>query len=480
LNQPLARSLVFFTSAAVLVIEILAARLLAPYLGVSLEVWTGIIGVILAGISLGAWLGGFAADRGDPRRLPGPLLVTGGLTAMASPLIVDAIGPALTPGAIPVVFASFVGFFAPAAVLSGVPPVVVKIQLASLDETGRVVGSYSAIGTAGAILGTFITGFVLVAAFPTRPIIVVLGVALTLAGVIIWSTRGSWALMSLTASGLLALALLAFEGPCQYETTYSCAIIEVDEHRPTGRTLVLDMVRNSYVDLEDPIHLEFRYINLIVDILETEAPQADLETVSIGGGGFTLPGYFEHTRSESENTVLEIDAKLVDVGEEELNLSDDVEVIVADARISLRDLPTDHADLIVGDAYSGASVPWHLTTVEFTGEIRRVLAPGGIYVMNVIDYDDLDFIRSEAATLEEVFAEVALFAPPTYLTGQSGGNYVLAASDEQIDIPAIESAIADRSGTEVGIEDGGLQAFIGDAVPLTDDFAPVDQMLSRP
>lgn len=480
MNQLLARALVFFTSAAVLVIEILAARLLAPYLGVSLQVWTGIIGVILAGISIGAWLGGSAADRGEPERLPGPLLVAGGLTALASPLIIDVIGPALTPGAVPVVFASFVGFFAPAAILSAVPPVIVKIQLASLDETGRVVGSYSAIGTAGAILGTFATGFVLVAAFPTRPIVAVLGVALALAGVVVWSTRASWALVSVAVAAVLTVALVVFEGPCQYETAYSCAIVQVDDFRPTGRTLILDQVRNSYVDLEDPTYLEFRYTRLIVDIIETEMPPGGLDTVSIGGGGFTLPGYIEHTRPQSDNTVLEIDSKLLEVGREELGLSDEIEVIVADARISLRDLPSNHADVVVGDAYSGASVPWHLTTVEFTNQIERVLAPGGIYVMNVIDYDDLDFIRSEAATLKRVFPEVALFAPRDYIAGRAGGNFILAASHEPIDIEEIEATIRERGGIELGIEDSDLADFIGDADVLTDDFAPVDQMLGQP
>lgn len=476
----LARSLVFFTSAAVLVIEILAARLLAPYLGVSLEVWTGIIGVILAGISIGAWLGGYAADRGDPRRLPGPLLVAGGLAALASPLVVDAIGPALSPGAAPVIVGAFLGFFAPAAILSAIPPVIVKIQLGSLDETGRVVGSYSAIGTAGAILGTFVTGFVLVAAFPTRPIIAGLGVILAVTGVVVWSTGRSWALLSVGATAVLALALLAFEGPCQYETAYSCAIIRVDESHPTGRTLILDRIRNSYVDLEDPTYLEFRYIQLIVDMIETEAPPGGLDAVFIGGGGFTLPDYVEHTRPSSDITVLEIDSKLVEVARAELGLDDGVEVIVADARTSLRNLPTDHADVIVGDAYSGASVPWHLTTEEFTTEIDRVLSADGMYVMNVIDYDDLDFIRSEAATLQQVFGEVALFAPPDYLAGRAGGNFVLVASPETIDVRAIEAAIRSRGGAESGIRDDRLDDFIADGRVLTDDFAPVDQMLGRP
>jgi MFS family permease len=476
-NQLLARSLVFFTSAAVLVLEILAVRLLAPYLGVSLEVFTGIIGVILAGISMGAWLGGRAADRGDPRRLPGPLLVAGGLTALASPLIIDAIGPSLSTDAGSIVIAALTGFVLPTALLSAVPPVVVKIQLSSLESTGRVVGSYSAIGTAGAILGTFVTGFVLIAAFPTRPIVLVVGAGLTVAGVVLWSTRAAWAVGSLVVMVAIGAALVGMEGPCEFETTYSCAIVEEDNARPTGRTLLLDRVRNSYVDLADPTYLEFRYIRLMVDVIETEAPDGGLNVVSIGGGGFTLPGHIEHTRPGSANTVLEIDAKLVEIGRDELALSDEVEVIVDDARVSLRDVATDHADIVIGDAYSGTSVPWHLTTVEYTEEIDRVLSPSGVYTMNVIDYDDLDFIRSETVTLLEVFANVALFAPPDYLAGAAGGNYILVASQAPLDVDAIESAIRMRGGAEIGIEGDELTRFTGDAGVLTDDFAPVDQML---
>jgi spermidine synthase len=479
LNQFLARSLVFFTSAGVLVIEILAARLLAPYLGVSLEVFTGIIGVILAGISVGAWLGGRAADRGDPRRLPGPLLVGGGIAALASPLIIDSVGPSLSTDAVSIVFAATIGFFVPAALLSAVAPVIVKIQLNSLAVTGRVVGSYSAIGTAGAILGTFATGFVLIAAFPTRPIVVVLGVVLAGIGLAIWTTRARWAVASVATVAALSLSLFVFSGPCQYETAYHCAIVEVDLFNDSGRTLLLDRVRNSYVDLELPTYLEFRYIRLMVDIIETESPPGALNVVSIGGGGFTLPGYIEHTRPNGQNTVLEIDPKLVEIGREELALTEEIEVVVDDARISLRRLADDHANVVIGDAYSGASVPWHLTTIEFTEQIERVLSPGGTYTINVIDYGNLDFIRAESATLREVFPYVALFAPPDYLAGVAGGNFVLVASAEPIDIAAIENRIAARGGTELGIDGDELTEFIAGAPILTDDFAPVDQMLGR-
>src|SRR3712207_7347509 len=114
MSPPLAGALVFVTSAAVLVLEILASRLLAPYVGVSLETYTGIIGVVLAGISLGTWLGGRAADRLDPRTLLGPLLVAGGGLALLIVPLVSLIA-ALRPGSGPVsiVLFSLAAFFAP-------------------------------------------------------------------------------------------------------------------------------------------------------------------------------------------------------------------------------------------------------------------------------------------------------------------------------------------------------------------------------
>jgi len=479
LPQLLARSLVFITSAAVLILEILAGRLLAPYLGVSLEVFTGIIGVILAGISVGAWAGGRAADRGDARRLIGPLLVAGGLTAVASPLLVDLAGPAASTGPVSIVGLSLIGFFAPAAILSAIPPIVVKIRLASLQETGSVVGTYSAIGTAGAIFGTFVTGFVLIAAFPTRPIVIVVGFVLVLLGVAVWVGRSAWTVTGSIVSLLLLSGLtLGFDGPCQYETSYHCAEVVADTGRPSGRLLVLDRGHNSYVDLDDPTHLEFRYIRVMADLIDVEMPSGPLNVVSIGGGGFTLPGYLAATRPGTDHRVLEIDASLVDIGRRHLGFEDEAEVIIDDARRSIMQVAPGSVDVAVGDAFTGLTVPWHLTTVEFVEMIGDTLAPGGLYTVNVIDRPEARFARAEAATLSEVFDHVAVFAPEGYFTGARGGNYVLVGSDDPIDMDRVRETLLSRGGVEIGLAGDELARFIDDARPLTDDFAPVDQMLS--
>lgn len=477
LSQVLARSLVFVASAAVLIVEILATRLVAPYLGVSLEVFTGIIGVILAGISIGAWMGGRAADRLDPRALPGPLLTAGGLSSMASPLLVDWAGSWVGSGPSGIVVLTTMAFFAPAALLSAVPPVIVKIQLSSLRHTGSVVGSYSAVGTVGALFGTFVTGFVLIAAFPTRPITVAVGAVLTAVGLVIWPAIGRGTLAAVLVIGVaLAVPLALGDGPCEFETAYSCAIVEVDPDRPTGRLLILDRAANSYVDLEDPEYLDFRYIRLTADVIAAESPPGPVRAVFVGGGGFTLPRYLESVRPGTQSTVLEIDPALVEIGNDELALTGSTDVIVGDARISIESLATDSADLIVGDAFSGFTVPWHLTTLEFDLELARVLAEDGVYVMNVIDAGNLDFVRSVAATLKAVWEEVAVFAPPSYLDGTGGGNFVLVASDSPIGVGNIEDRIQSRGGVEIGVAGDELERFVGDAFVLTDDYAPVDQM----
>lgn len=477
MSTGLSRVIVFVTSAAVLVIEILAVRLVAPYLGVSLETFTGVIGVILAGIAFGAWAGGRAADRRPPAGLLGPLLVVSGLLALVSPLIVDGLGPSIGADAASIVALTFFSFFAPAAVLSAVPPVIVKIQLASIEETGSVVGSYSAVGTVGALFGTFITGFVLIAAFPTRPMVAVLGALLIVGGVTLMSTRRLWGLASLIASLLAGSAMLLAGSPCDYETTYHCALVEEDPDRPDGKVLVLDRLRNSYVDVGDPTYLEFRYIRTMADIVDATFEEQTLRVVSIGGGGFTFPGYVEATRPGSSNAVYEIDGALTEIVSSELALSESIAVFEVDARRGIASETSDSADVVVGDAFSGVSVPWHLTTVEFVAEIERVLTDRGVYVMNVIDYGDFEFARSSAATLSEVFPTVVVFAPESVLSDGRGGNFVLAASASEIDSDLISGLTAARGQREWVIRGESLTRFIDGALVLRDDFAPVDQML---
>jgi spermidine synthase len=481
-----AGTLVFFTSAAVLILEILAARLLAPYVGVTLETYTGIIGTVLAGISIGTWIGGRIADRRDPRAMLGPLLVSGGGLSLATIPLVRLVGDRLGgAGPMAVVALSVVGFFAPAAVLSAVAPAVVKLQLRDLRDTGKVVGRLSALGTAGAIAGTFFAGFVLVEVAPTTTSILVVGASLMAAGAAIWlylSTNGIRLVLAVAAVAGVGTALGAAAGdPCDVETIYHCARVIADDQRPGGRLLMLDTLRHSYVDLDDPTHLEFRYTKVIADVIAATAPLGPLDAVHIGGGGFTLPRYLRAVRPGSTNLVLEIDPGLVKLSRERLGLrtGDGIDVRVGDARLLVASLPRAGYDVAVGDAFGGLAVPWHLTTVELAEAVRALLRPGGVYVVNVIDYPPMRFARAEAATLEKVFGHVAVIAPPESIRGDAAANFVLAASSQPLDTGAIARLAAARRGEEEVVAGAAAESFVDGARPLTDDHAPVDQWLAR-
>jgi len=487
LPEWLAISLVVGASAAVLVLEILAARLLAPYVGVSLETYTGIIGTVLGGIAVGAWLGGAAADRLDPRRLLPVLLVTGGALAVATIPIVRALGPAAgSTGAIGILVVTAAGFLPSAAVLSAIPPAVVKLQLRDLHTTGTTVGQLSAFGTIGAIAATFLTGFVLVAIAAVTTLIAGVGVVLVLAGLALWwsmpSTRRAMTAEMTSMSLLAGVALLgavALGSPCDTQTEYYCVTIRADDDRPSGRTLVLDDLRHSYVDLDDPTHLEFWYVRRIVDAIEELGTSGPIDIVHVGGGAMTVPAYVQSTRPGSEQIVLEIDEELVDVVTAEFARATGpgtgIEVVVGDGRLSLRDLPDDSADVVVGDAFGSRSVPWHLATTEFVEEVDRVLRPGGIYVANVIDGPQQRFLSSYAATIATRFEHVGVVLGESAALG-GNGNSVIVASHVPFEVGALERRRAAAGDAGRFVDD--IDDFIDEGLVLTDDFGPVDQLLA--
>ncbi len=472
MGRRLAIAVVFATSAAILVVEITAGRLLAPYVGVSLETFTAIIGVILAGIATGAAVGGHLADRHDPRRLLGPSLFVGGALVWVAVPVVRAIGPSTGSEPLGIVLLATVAFFLPAAVLSASTPIVAKLRLSSLDDTGSVFGGLSAAGTFGGLAGTFLTGFVLVALLGTRTIMFVVGLLLVVGGVVLeWALRrkvpAATTAVVFLASGL---AVFGFPPVCDVETRYACASVEVDEEDPSRRSLYLDTLHHARVDLDDPTHLDIRYIRLFAAVAAA-LPDGPLEVLHIGGGGFTIPTHLAAVRPGTRSHVVEIDPGVVEIAEEHLGLERgaDLTVEVSDARTALPRQPADRFDLVVGDAFSGQSVPWHLTTVEVAREVERALRDGGIYVLNVIDGGDSRFARAELATLMAVFDHVQVVLPDGEPPA-SPRNQILVASDRplpSIDVDPDDGVLRDEAF---------VRRYVDGAAVLTDDRAPVDQL----
>ncbi len=276
---------------------------------------------------------------------------------------------------------------------------------------------------------------------------------------------------------MAGLGGLLVPSPCQVETRYHCASVVADPGRPEGRTLVLDTLRHSYVDPSDPTYLEFAYMKAFAAAVDTR-PAGRLDVLHVGGGGMTLPRYLLATRPESTNRVVEIDPGVVEIDRTRLALPADprLSVQVADGRTAVQQLGTDAYDVYVGDAFGGVAVPWHLTTRETFLDIDRVLRPEGLVVLNVIDYPPLRFARAELATVASVFEHVALLAGGGGLTG---GNLVILASHAPIDRTATAEALRAQGSRLQLVPEPAVQAFLGaDPLVLTDDHAPVDQLLS--
>lgn len=482
-----AGALVFGSSAAVLVVELVALRLLAPHLGLTLETNTLVIGLALAAIAAGTWAGGRVADRVAPRPLLGPLLGVSGAAVALTPLVVRSAAAA---SADLLLLAATLSVLVPGALLSAVSPVVIKLRLRSLEETGSVVGHLSGLGTVGAIAGTVVTGFVLISRVPVSAILVGLGALLLATAVIVEASgrlgrgrrgRGARGTAVLGAAVVLGGAgSVVTPSGCDTETTYHCLAVQTDPERPSGRTLVLDGLRHSYVDLDDPTHLEFAYVQAMASVVDTVRPPGEeLRAYFLGAGGLTLPAYVAATRPGSASVVSEIDAGVVEADRELLGeLPAGTDVRVEDGRLAIDDLEPASLDVVVGDAFGGVSVPWHLATREALDGLTRALVDDGVLVANVIDHPPLAFARAYVRTAGEAFDHVALLADPRLLAGDDGGNMVVVASRSEIDVAAVLDRTAGRDLGWQALDGADLDAWVGDAQVLTDDHAPVDQLLT--
>jgi spermidine synthase len=178
--------------------------------------------------------------------------------------------------------------------------------------------------------------------------------------------------------------------------------------------------------------------------------------------------------------VSEIDGGVVQLDRDELGLrtSDALQVRVEDGRLGMRDVEAGSQDLVVGDAFGGVSVPWHLATREMVDEVHRALDDDGVYVLNVIDHGDLGFARAEVRTIQERWPHVAVLGWPAPGPGPGGGNIVVAASERPIDVDAIAAGLRERQVAWEVTDGDDLRAWVGDSAVLTDDYAPVDQLLT--
>ncbi len=477
----------FLGSGSLLVLEIVAGRLIAPSVGVSLYTWTSVIGVVLAGITIGNYLGGKLADQRPSRTVLSMIYLA---AAAASALIllfardVDAFtAPTTWPAIIQVLWINLLMFLAPSILLGMPTPMIVKLTLISLEDTGEVVGRIQAAASAGSILGVFLTGFALITWFGTRAIVAGVVVLLLLLAAFahpLLTTRRSIAdtvrkqpavaivplLIAIAAIGFTASA----DSHCIKESNYFCIDVGPDESGQF-RELRLDLLIHGVVNPRNPAELHYPYQRLYQQVTETAFKKGGpINVFLIGGGTYSYPNYLA-ANYKARTVVSEIDPAVTETAREHFGLKDSPEIVIdhQDARVSLNDQPKDDRyDLVLGDAFNDIAVPYHLTTEEFNEEISKRLTPEGFYLANVVDGKDYDFLRSFIKTLKKTFRYVGLMTPPGQSALGERATFVVVSANHPL--PPLQTIVTyDR-----------LQPFLNekDTVELTDDHVPVDQLLA--
>lgn len=492
-SLPLLVTLQAAVSGASLVVEIVAGRMLAPYVGMSLYTWTAVIAVVLAGFSAGHWWGGHVAEKpaGKALAYTGWVLLAAAVTTAGAllglRLVAGPVAQAVTHPVWNIVALTLAVFFLP-SLFAGVPaPVLAQVAVrASGEKSGRALGMMFAAGALGAIVGTLLAGFVFIPWLGTAATLaIVTGVYLAAAALLLINARGAAGRAAALAIAALAIVLSAASvtrvSPCTSESQYYCIrVIDIsaDPASPVHR-MVLDKLAHGASARDYPRIMFTEFTAMLDAIARRRMGERRFSSFFIGGGTYSVPRAWAD-RGTGPITVAEIDPDVTRIAVRDFWLDPaGMDILDADARRALLRTDTRY-DVIVGDAFGDIAVPPHLITREFFELVHARLADDGVFLMNVIDFPErLHALASVTETLRAVFPSVEVWteeSPP-----QPGAQrvFVLVASAapsafSSIEVPAPDpmrfAAMADSFvDTLVAQRSGGV---------LTDDFAPIDRLLA--
>lgn len=232
-----------------------------------------------------------------------------------------------------------------------------------------------------------------------------------------------------------------------------------------GFSLQVDGVTQSHVNPDDPRDLQLEYVRLLAAMIDGLFEGGrPLRALHLGGGALTVPRYLSATRPGSIQHVVELYGELYDFVVEHLPLEDDaITAEFTDARDALAGVGDGAYDLVIVDVFSGDVAPWHISTAEFFGEVKRVLAGDGVVLVNTLATRGLDFSREALATLREVFAHTAAVGSPLVTSGDRVGNVELAAADHPLDTDGVRARLRTEPRQIDVIEGADLDHLIGRA-----------------
>lgn len=371
---------------ALMVFELAGARILAPGIGSSTYVWTSVIGVIIAALSLGYWIGGRVADsRGymiDVARLALLSGLTVAFTLLQYEGLIEWVAENFDDPRWQGVIASLLLFAPTSFILGMISPYLAKLNVRSLHTTGRSIASLSALNSIGGIIGTFMAGFVLFGYIGSRETLVI--VALLLVAVS-WlaAPRVNWKARAVISAAIAVTVLVpaaeanavSIDTPSARYTIYDTANMRLLTTGPYAA--------QSGVSLGQPDQLAFWYTQQLAQIVKQAERKQDI--LILGGGAFTLPRYLAKKYPSAHIDVVEIDPELATIARQYFGYDDpaNVSLIFEDARTYVNRTDKRY-DIVAVDVYGDAAVPFTLLTREYGERIAAITAPEGIVATNMI------------------------------------------------------------------------------------------------
>ena len=483
----------FVTGAIVMSFEMLGSRYLNPYFGSGIYTWASLISTVLAALCVGYFIGGLAADRYPSAAVLGVTVLVGSAYILVLPAFSQALLELVLAGTDDVrtgsLAAAFAILFFPVTFLGMYSPFGIRLLLRSAQSSGRVSGTVYGISTAGSIVGTLGTTFLLIPSIGTRAITLSLGIAGVVSGLALIAAprlrRGAL---------LLALALLVAP-PARANDLVDARIRAEMLKRADGRVAHIETEYNdifitkrrneltmsfqlkgydyteSVANLSDPDDLPVRYTRMMT--VGVAYPPAVKKVLMIGLGGGSISSYLGRYMPDAAIDTVEIDPGVVSAAKKYFGMVETprVRYLEGDGRVFLN-RRKDSYDLILVDAFHGGYVPFHLLTREFYTLIKERLAPGGAAAFNV--HDATKLYASTLLTLRAVFPSVHL-----YPSGEGEMITVATAgpAPEADTLARRASALQEKHGFRFALpelvarrtERSGT-AHTGEL--LTDDFAP--------
>ena len=475
--------IVFLSGAIGMGLELIAARVLSPYVGSSNVVWTSIIGIILVSMRVGYWIGGKKADKEANGNVLSRLLLGSALFTSIIPLletiVVREFAGIVSNLIVAAILCAIIVFSIPSFILAMISPFAVKMKSMQETEIGSLSGRISSLSTIGSITGTFLMGFVLIPNIGVTNINIGITILLVVMSILARDDINKKYILS-TISLVVVMIILMFIGKWVFKLANPEILVDTDSQysriwvkqvntaKTTYKTLQVDTGLESYIDTEtgEMGAMYLRYYDLF-EYLNKDAKS----TLMIGGAAYTYPIHYLQKYEDKTIDVVEIDEKMTQIAEEQfgLNAKDErLKIYTQDGR-SYLNYSENKYDTILIDAFKGLNAPFELTTYEALVHAKNMLNDNGIVLTNIIsslEGEDTDFIEYEYATYKAVFDDVKLFQVQDrdYTESQ---NLILVGIKGN---PQINEDKYEEYKNYLNME---ITNFKTDKNIVTDDFAPI-------